>query len=29
VWRTIVLMWWLRWRYWRGDSADALARLYR
>jgi glycosyltransferase involved in cell wall biosynthesis len=29
VWRTIVLMWWLRWRYWRGDSAEALARLYR
>jgi rSAM/selenodomain-associated transferase 2 len=29
VWRTIVLMWWLRWRYWRGESADALARLYR
>ena len=29
VWRTILLMWWLRWRYWRGDSAEALARLYR
>jgi rSAM/selenodomain-associated transferase 2 len=29
VWRTIGLMWWLRWRYWRGDSAEALARLYR
>ena len=29
VWRTIGLMWWLRWRYWRGESAEALARLYR
>lgn len=29
VWRTIVLMWWLRWRYWRGAPADALARKYR
>jgi rSAM/selenodomain-associated transferase 2 len=29
VWRTIVLMWWLRWRYWRGESAQALARHYR
>jgi rSAM/selenodomain-associated transferase 2 len=29
VWRTIVLMWWLRWRYWRGASAEQLARLYR
>jgi len=29
VWRTIVLMWRLRWRYWRGDSPEALARLYR
>jgi rSAM/selenodomain-associated transferase 2 len=28
VWRTIFLMWRLRWRYWRGDSPDALARLY-
>lgn len=27
--RTIVLMWWLRWRYWRGTPADALARAYR
>jgi rSAM/selenodomain-associated transferase 2 len=29
VWRTIVLMWWLRWRYWRGDSPQALAEAYR
>jgi rSAM/selenodomain-associated transferase 2 len=29
VWRTIVLMWWLRWRYWRGESAASLARAYR
>jgi GT2 family glycosyltransferase len=29
VWRTIVLMWRLRWRYWRGTPADELARLYR
>jgi glycosyltransferase involved in cell wall biosynthesis len=29
VWRTILLMWWLRWRYWRGESADVLARQYR
>lgn len=29
VWRTIGLMWWLRWRYWRGDSAERLARHYR
>jgi rSAM/selenodomain-associated transferase 2 len=29
VWRTIVLMWWLRWRYWRGADAHALARLYQ
>jgi rSAM/selenodomain-associated transferase 2 len=28
VWRTIFLMWRLRWRYWRGDPPDALARLY-
>jgi rSAM/selenodomain-associated transferase 2 len=28
-WRTITLMWWLRWRYWRGTSAEDLARLYR
>ena len=29
VWRTVFLMWRLRWRYWRGESADALARAYR
>ncbi len=29
VWRTIALMWWLRWRYWRGTPADVLARSYR
>jgi class 3 adenylate cyclase len=29
VWRTILLMWRLRWRYWRGDSPEALARAYR
>lgn len=29
VWRTIVLMWRLRWRYWRGESPEALARAYR
>ncbi len=29
VWRTIVLMWWLRWRYWRGESPAQLAQAYR
>ena len=29
VWRTIFLMWRLRWRYWRGASPDSLARAYR
>jgi rSAM/selenodomain-associated transferase 2 len=29
VWRTIVLMWWLRWRYWRGEAPEQLARAYR
>ncbi len=29
AWRTIVLMWRLRWRYWRGESARALAEAYR
>lgn len=29
VWRTIFLMWRLRWRYWRGESAAALAKAYR
>jgi len=28
-WRTVLLMWRIRWRYWRGDSPEALARLYR
>ena len=29
VWRTVFLMWRLRWRYWRGEPAEALARAYR
>lgn len=29
VWRTIWLMWRLRWRYWRGEPASTLARAYR
>jgi hypothetical protein len=29
VWRTIFLMWRLRWRYWRGESPESLARAYR
>jgi len=29
VWRTIVLMWRLRWAYWRGASPELLARAYR
>jgi rSAM/selenodomain-associated transferase 2 len=29
VWRTIVLMWRLRWRYWRGVPAARLAEEYR
>jgi rSAM/selenodomain-associated transferase 2 len=29
VWRTIVLMWRLRWAYWRGVPASALANLYK
>jgi hypothetical protein len=29
AWRTIVLMWRLRWRYWRGESPEVLARAYR
>ncbi len=29
VWRTIVLMWSLRWRYWRGVPAEVLAREWR
>lgn len=29
VWRTILLMWRLRWRYWRGDSPERLAATYK
>ena len=29
AWRTIVLMWRLRWLYWRGTPAEQLARAYR
>ncbi len=29
AWRTIVLMWRLRWLYWRGTPAEHLARAYR
>lgn len=29
AWRTIFLMWRLRWRYWRGESPDTLAQAYR
>ena len=29
VWRTVALMWWLRWRYWRGESPQRLAEAYR
>lgn len=29
VWRTILLMWRLRWRYWRGASPEQLARAYQ
>ena len=29
VWRTVLLMWRLRWRYWRGTPADELASHYR
>lgn len=28
VWRTILLMWRLRWAYWRGTSAEDIARAY-
>lgn len=28
VWRTIVLMWRLRWQYWRGVPAEELAKRY-
>lgn len=29
VWRTIFLMWRLRWRYWRGEAPEVLAHSYR
>ncbi|RBW51441.1 glycosyl transferase [Marinobacter sp. F3R11] len=29
VWRTIFLMWRLRWRYWRGESPESLVHSYR
>jgi len=29
AWRTIFLMWRLRWRYWRGESAHQLAQAYQ
>lgn len=29
VWRTMVLMWCLRWAYWRGESPQRLAERYR
>ncbi len=29
IWRTIGLMWYLRWRYWRGESPETLAQRYR
>ncbi len=29
IWRTIFLMWRLRWRYWRGAPAQTLAEAYR
>lgn len=29
VWRTMLLMWRLRWAYWRGVPPDVLARAYR
>lgn len=29
AWRTIVLMWRLRWAYWRGEAPEVLARRYR
>jgi rSAM/selenodomain-associated transferase 2 len=29
VWRTIILMWRLRWRYWRGESPQSLVDAYR
>lgn len=29
VWRTMVLMWRVRWQYWRGVPAEQLAKAYR
>ncbi|UYG09730.1 TIGR04283 family arsenosugar biosynthesis glycosyltransferase [Halomonas sp. M4R1S46] len=29
AWRTLLLMWWLRYRYWRGAAPERLARHYR
>ena len=29
LWRTVFLMWRLRWRYWRGESPQSLAEAYR
>ncbi len=29
TWRTMLLMWRLRWLYWRGTPAETLARMYR
>ncbi len=29
AWRTIFLMWRLRWRFWRGESPESLATAYR
>ncbi|RDB43208.1 glycosyltransferase [Halomonas sp. DQ26W] len=29
AWPTILLMWWLRYRYWRGEAPEQLARVYR
>ncbi|MCZ8233976.1 MAG: TIGR04283 family arsenosugar biosynthesis glycosyltransferase [Inhella sp.] len=29
TWHTIVLMWALRWRYWRGESAQSIWEAYR
>lgn len=29
AWRTIWLMWCLRWRYWRGESPETLIQAYR
>ncbi len=29
VWHTILLMWWLRWRYWLGAPIEEIAKAYR